>query len=59
MDHKPYSVIVPIQNLVSNIQNSVYSLALPNVPCKELVIPLICIMLTKYVMEQNLVGFPN
>jgi hypothetical protein len=47
-----------MQNPISNIQNSVYSLALPNVPCKELVIPLVSILLTKNVMEQNLLSFP-
>jgi hypothetical protein len=46
-------VLVPIQNPVSNIQNSIYFLALPNVPCKDLVIPLVSILLTKNVMEQN------
>ncbi len=58
-DHKLYLVLIPIQNLASNIQNSVYYLTLPNVPCKKLVIPLVSIMLTKKVMEPNLVGFPN
>jgi len=37
----------------------VYSSTLLNLPCKELVIPLVSILLTKNVMEQNLVGFPN
>jgi len=32
---------------------------LPNVACRELVIPQISIPLTKNVVEQNLVGFPN
>ncbi len=58
-DNKLYLALVLIQNLVSNIHNSVYSLALPNVPCKKLVIPLLSILITKNVMEQNLVGFPN
>jgi hypothetical protein len=45
--------------LVSNIQNLIYSLALPNVAYKELVFLLVSIPFTKNVMEQNLVGFPN
>ncbi len=45
--------------LVSNIQNLIYSLALPNVACKDLVFLLISVPFTRNVMEQNLVAFPN
>jgi hypothetical protein len=52
MDHKPYLIFV-------HVQNPVYSSTLPNVACKELVIPLVFVSLIKNVMEQNPVGFPN
>jgi hypothetical protein len=45
--------------LVSNIQNLIYSLALPSVICRDLVIPLVSVPFIGNVMEQNLVGFPN
>jgi hypothetical protein len=59
MDHKPYLISLPIQSLISNIQNSVYSLTLPNVTCRKPIIPHVSIPLIKNVMEQNSVGFPN
>jgi hypothetical protein len=59
MDHKPYPIFVHVQNPISNIQNPVYSSALPNVACRELIIPLVFVSLIKNVMEQNLMGFPN
>jgi len=45
--------------LVSNIQNPVYSLALLNVACRELIIPPVFIPFTGNVIKQNLIGFPN
>ncbi len=45
--------------MVSNIQNLVYSLALPNVACRKLVFLLVSIPIVENVMEQNLVAFPN
>ncbi len=45
--------------LVSNIQNPIYSSALPNVICRKLVIPFVSIPFIGNVMEQNLIGFPN
>jgi hypothetical protein len=45
--------------LVSNIQNPIYSSALPNVICRKLVIPLVSVPFIGNVMEQNIVGFPN
>jgi hypothetical protein len=47
-------VSLPIQSPNLNIQNLVYPSTLPNVVYKKSIIPLI-----EYVMEQNLVGFPN
>jgi hypothetical protein len=58
-DDRPYSISLHVQILVLNVQNSIYPLALPNVTCRELVIPLVSIPLTKNVMEKNLVGSPN
>jgi hypothetical protein len=48
-----------VQSLIPNVKILVYLLALPNVACKKLVVPFISIPLTKNVMEQNLIGFPN
>jgi hypothetical protein len=59
MDHKPYPIFIHVQNPIFNIQNIVYSLALPNVTCRELIVPLVFVSFIKNVMEQNLVGFPN
>jgi len=59
MNHKPYLVSLTVQSLILNVQNSIYPLALPNVACREPIIPPISIPLTRNVMEQNLIGFPN
>ncbi len=60
-NHRPYLVSTPIQNLVPNIQILVYSSTLPNVACKELIIPprQPVVLIIENVMEQNPVGFPN
>jgi hypothetical protein len=58
-NRKLYSVSIPFQTLISNIQNLVYSLALPNVACKKEIIPFISVPLIGNVMEQNVIGFPN
>jgi hypothetical protein len=49
----------PIQSLISNFHNSVYLLALPNVFHKEIIIPHVCVSLTKNIIEQNSIGFPH
>ncbi len=59
MDHRPYPISLLVQSSIPNIQNSIYPLALPNVACREPTTPSNSIFLTKNVMEQNLVGFPN
>jgi hypothetical protein len=59
MDHRPYSILVHVQSLILSIQNLVYFLALPNVPCREPIIPLVFVTLTGNVIKQNLVGFLN
>jgi hypothetical protein len=53
-DHKPYPVILPIQSLVPNVWNLDYPSALPNVVCRKPILPL-----TRNVMDQNPIGFPN
>ncbi len=58
-NHKPYSIYVTIQNPIPNIQNLVYSLTLPNVACREPIIPHVFVLLTGNLMEQNPIGFPN
>jgi hypothetical protein len=45
--------------LIPNVKNLVYFLALPNVACKKPIIPLLSVPLTRNVMEQNPIGFPN
>jgi hypothetical protein len=45
--------------LVSNIQNPMHSLTLPNVICRNLIIPFVSVPFIGNVMEQNLIGFPN
>lgn len=58
-NHKPYLVSLHVQSSIPNIQNLIYPLTLPNVACKEITISFNSIFLTKNVMEQNLIGFPN
>jgi hypothetical protein len=52
-------VFVHVQNLVSNIQNLVYLLTLPNVVYNEPIIPPVFVSLTENIMEQNPIGFAN
>ncbi len=58
-NHKLYLVSLLVQSSISNIQNSVYPLTLPNVACRESIIPHVSTPLTKNVMQQNPIGFPN
>ncbi len=58
-NHRPYLVYIHVRSLVSNIQNLVYSSALPNVACREPIIPPVFVSFIGNVMEQNLVRFPN
>jgi hypothetical protein len=46
-------------SLLVQILVLVYPLALPNVACRQSIIPPIFVPLTKNVMEQNPLGFPN
>jgi hypothetical protein len=48
-----------VQSINLNVQNSIYRSTLPNVSCKETIIPHGFVPLTKNVMEQNPIGFPN
>jgi hypothetical protein len=59
IDHRPYSISLLVQSPISNIQNLIYPLALPNVACRKPIIPHVFIPFIGNVMEQNLVGFPN
>jgi hypothetical protein len=52
-------MLTPIQTLIPNVQNVVYSSILPNVIGRESIIPHVSIPLTKKIMDQILVGFPN
>ncbi len=53
MNHRPYLVSLIFQSLIPNIQNLIYPSTLPNVACKELVIPPISVPFTENVVEQN------
>jgi hypothetical protein len=59
VNHRLYPISILVQNPSLNIQNLVYSLTLPNITCREPFIPPLSVPLTRNVMEQNLVGFPN
>jgi hypothetical protein len=56
-NHKHYPISLPIPNLVLNVQNLVYTLALPNVACKNQIFHMFLFHLPK--MSMFLVGFPN
>ncbi len=57
--HRSYPISIHVQSPIPNIQNLVYSLALPNVVCIKSVIPHVYVLFIGNILEQNLVGFPN
>jgi hypothetical protein len=59
MDHRPYLVSLLVPSLVPNVQNLMYIVALPNVDCRKPILPRVSIPLTRNVIEQNSIGFPN
>lgn len=55
----PYPILIHVQNLTLNVQQSIYPSTIPKWPCNKPFVPPISIPIIANLIEQNLVGFPN
>jgi hypothetical protein len=54
-----FTTSILVQNLTPNAKPLTFPFARLKSPCKELVVPLVFVMTTKNVVEQNLIRFSN